>query len=99
MFVIGARLVEEFNRLVHGHVQHVADGAVTEGHIKRIAREALAMARSREYDICLILFIVRLILDYGAVWYYSKDTYFFLMLFWVLAQKLLQERRTAVVSA
>ena len=55
--------------------------------------------RSREYDICLILFIVRLILDYGAVWYYSKDTYFFLMLFWVLANKLLQERRTAVVSA
>ncbi len=48
--------------------------------------------RSREYDICLILMLIHLVLDYGAVSYYSKETYVFLMLFWMEAQILLKER-------
>ena len=44
VLIIGIALVKELDCLVHRHVQHVADGAVAEGHVQRVAREAFAVA-------------------------------------------------------
>ena len=52
MLVIGVGLVEELDGLVHRHVQHVADGLVTEGHVQRVAAEAFAVAGlARQRDV------------------------------------------------
>lgn len=55
--------------------------------------------RSREYDICLILLLIHLVMDYGAVSYYSKLTYYMLLLFWMEARKLLQERNNGFMES
>ena len=52
--------------------------------------------RSREYDICLVLLLIHIAMDYGAVSYYSKETFVFLLLFWMEAKNLLQERNSGI---
>lgn len=47
--------------------------------------------RDREYDICIVLLIVNLIVDYGVVSYYDKANYLFLFLVW-LKIKVMEER-------
>ena len=47
--------------------------------------------RDREYDICLILLILNLIIDYGVVSYYDKANFLFLFIFW-LKIKAMQEQ-------
>lgn len=37
--------------------------------------------RDQEFNICFVIFILKLIMDYGAVSYYSKPSYFYLLLF------------------
>lgn len=44
--------------------------------------------RDAEYNICFVLLVIRLIIDYGLVAYYSKSTYLFLLLFWMEARRL-----------
>lgn len=44
--------------------------------------------RDRDFDICMIILLVRLVMDYGAVFFYNKETYIFLLLFWIEARKL-----------
>lgn len=39
--------------------------------------------RTGEYDICLTLMLVHLALEYAYVAYYSKETYFYLMIFFL----------------
>lgn len=39
--------------------------------------------RDSEYDVCLTLMALVLLLDYGMVSYYSPNRYLFLMLFWL----------------
>ena len=50
--------------------------------------------RDKEYDICLILFLIALVMNYGAVFYYSKDTYILLMLFWMEKDILISRARS-----
>ena len=45
--------------------------------------------RSKEYDICLVLLLIHLAMDYGAVTYYGKEAYFLLLVFWMEAKLLL----------
>lgn len=55
----------------------------------------------KEYNICFILLVFKLIMDVGAVSYYSKPTYFYLLLFVMGAQKIKAEkdiRQTDTVS-
>ena len=47
--------------------------------------------RDREYDICLVLLISNLVIDYGIVSYYDKANYLFLFVLW-LKIKAMQER-------
>ena len=49
--------------------------------------------RSRIYDICLLLLIIHIVMDYGAVFYYGKETYFYLFIFWIEAKMLVKERK------
>ena len=49
--------------------------------------------RDRKYNICFVLLILHMAMDYGAVTYYGKGTYVFLFLFWMEAKQLLSERR------
>ncbi len=51
--------------------------------------------RDSEFDICLVLLVLRIIMDYGAVSYYSKETYFFLMLFCFEAKRKRSIRKTS----
>ena len=44
--------------------------------------------RDMVYDICLVLLIIHLVMDYGSVSYYSKETYFYLLIFWMEADVL-----------
>jgi len=44
--------------------------------------------RNAEYDICLVILLIRLVMDFGAVFYYSKVAYGFLLLFWYKAAHL-----------
>ena len=37
--------------------------------------------RDKEFNICFVIFILKLVMDYGAVSYYSKPSYFYLLLF------------------
>ena len=39
--------------------------------------------RDKEYDICLVLLILNLIVDYGVVSYYDKANFLFLFVFWL----------------
>ena len=39
--------------------------------------------RDKEYDICLVLLILNLIVDYGVVSYYDKANCLFLFVFWL----------------
>ena len=52
--------------------------------------------RNKQYDICLVLFLVNLVMDYGAVSYYDKATYFFLLMYWLLRNKLVQQKENAL---
>ena len=38
---------------------------------------------NHETQLCLILIVLVLIMDWGAVSYYSKDTYFYIMIFFI----------------
>jgi len=49
--------------------------------------------RDKEFDICLVILVLRLIMDYGAVFYYEKGTYIFLLLFWFKAMQLKRQMR------
>ena len=44
--------------------------------------------RDHEYDICLILLLLNLVMDYGAVSYYNKDTYILLYIYWTKINQL-----------
>lgn len=44
--------------------------------------------RDKEYDICLILLLIVLIMDYGLVSYYSRTTYMYMLLFYLEVKKL-----------
>lgn len=44
--------------------------------------------KDREYNICVTLLIVWLIMDYGIVTYSYIGTYFFLLAFWIESEKL-----------
>ncbi len=44
--------------------------------------------RDAEYDICVVLLFILLLLDYGLVSYYSQIRYFYLMLLWIESRKL-----------
>lgn len=44
--------------------------------------------RDKEWDICIVLLVIRFIIDYGAVSYESRGTYVYLLLFWLMAKKL-----------
>ena len=37
----------------------------------------------KEYDICLVLLMLNLIIDYGIVTYYDKANYLFLFVIWL----------------
>ena len=52
--------------------------------------------REKEYDICLILFLINLILDYGAVSYYDKSRYVFLLLYWMKRNELILQKKEAL---
>ncbi len=58
--------------------------------------------RDMEYNICLLLLVLVLIMDYGAVSYYSKSTYFMLFVFWLEARKLkraeIQRKQNAIMK-
>ncbi len=43
---------------------------------------------TKEYPFCFILLIIWLIMDFGMVKYFSKSTYFYLLLFWLEAERL-----------
>lgn len=44
--------------------------------------------RTKEYDICLILFTIRFVMGYGHVQYYQIATYFYLMVFFLFISRL-----------
>lgn len=44
--------------------------------------------RDMEYDICLILLLVKLLIDYGQITYYTKDNAFLTLVFWLEVRKL-----------
>ncbi|MDO4803451.1 MAG: O-antigen ligase family protein [Lachnospiraceae bacterium] len=44
--------------------------------------------RTNEYDICLIIFIIRMVMGYGHIQYYQIATYFYLMIFFLLVTRL-----------
>ena len=54
--------------------------------------------RTREYNLCFILLIIWLIMDVGAVKYYGKTTFLYLMLFWMEAEKLKKKAREAAIE-
>ncbi|MBR3016514.1 MAG: O-antigen ligase family protein [Clostridia bacterium] len=48
---------------------------------------------NREYIICFVLLFIHMIMDYGAVMYYGKATYVFLLLFWMEGDKLKRQSK------
>ncbi len=46
--------------------------------------------RDPEYDICLVLFVLFMLMDYGMVSYLDKSTYIYMLLFWLESEKLKQ---------
>jgi len=53
--------------------------------------------RDKEYDICLVLLILNIIVDYGVVSYYDKANFLFLFVFW-LKIKAIREQYGSVKS-
>jgi len=49
--------------------------------------------RTQEYGLCFLLLIIWLAMDAGAVKYFFKNTYFYLLLFWFEAEKLKRNAR------
>ena len=47
---------------------------------------------NEEFSICFILLVFKLIMDLGAVSYYTKPTYFYLLLFVIGAQRIKMEK-------
>ena len=54
--------------------------------------------RDKNYDICIVILILKLIMDYGAVFFYNRETYIFILLFWIETSKLKsgQHRRMSI---
>ena len=48
--------------------------------------------RDSEYDICLVLVLFRLIIDFGQITYYAKDNAFFLLMF-ILEIRILDNKK------
>ena len=48
--------------------------------------------RTREYDVCLVLLVIWLIMDYGCVRYFARETYLFLTVFSFEARNLRESR-------
>ena len=48
--------------------------------------------RTKEYDICLILFVIRFVMGYGHIQYYQITTYFYLMVFFLFINRLKQQK-------
>lgn len=44
--------------------------------------------RDKEFDICLVLLLLNLVVDYGGVSYYGKDTYVFAYIYWMKVNQL-----------
>lgn len=51
--------------------------------------------RDRVYDICLILLLLNLIVDYGVVSYYDKVNYLFLFLLWKKIKSMQQQHKAS----
>lgn len=49
--------------------------------------------RDRQYDICFILLLINVVMDYGLVTYYDKATYLFLLLFWMEKDNLKEQKQ------
>ena len=54
------------------------------------------VGRDREYDVCLTILLVRLVMDYGAVFFYNKETYIYILLFWIETERLRAKARNGV---
>jgi len=54
--------------------------------------------KDSKYNICFILLIIHMVMDYGLVSYYSKGTYVFLFLFWLEAKQLIDKKRSGRLS-
>ena len=50
--------------------------------------------RSPEYDICLVLLILQAVLEFAYVAYYSRETYFYLMMYY-LESEIIKDRALA----
>ncbi|MDI9461664.1 MAG: O-antigen ligase family protein [Saccharofermentanales bacterium] len=58
--------------------------------------------RDKEFDICLVLLLINLIVDYGAVSYYDKGRYLFLYLYWlktISLTEIREERKIEILSS
>ena len=51
--------------------------------------------RDRDYDICLILLLLNLIVDCGVVSYYDKVNYLFLFLLWQKIKSMQQQHKAS----
>lgn len=49
--------------------------------------------RDGQFDICLVLLVVWIIMDYGCVRYFNRENYLLLMIFWFEAQNLREADR------
>ena len=52
--------------------------------------------RDRLYDICLVLMVVRVVMDYGVVSFYNKEAYVFLLVFWYETERLKRMRKQSL---
>ena len=52
--------------------------------------------RTKEFDICLTLLLLHLILEYGYVAYFNKETYFYFMIFFLEVRNLKQTGQKTV---
>ena len=50
------------------------------------------------YDVCLVIFMIRLAMNYGSVSYYSAPTYFFLLMFMIEIRRLKERARKESVN-
>ena len=44
--------------------------------------------RDREFDLCVVLLLIMLIVDFGAVSYYNLERYFMLYIIWLKMKKI-----------
>lgn len=54
--------------------------------------------RDSEYDICLILLIINLIIDYGVVSYYDKATYIYILLYIIKAKQIKENKKKMTIN-